>query len=97
MNDIHTCSDLFNFILYADDTTLVNSETHSKSNNVPEIISFELKKFTFAFLEIKISIKKSKFMICRSKQKVLDGTIIIIQLHGILIDKVSDLNFLVSR
>ena len=64
MNDIHKSSNLFYFILFADDTTLI---TKNASYNT-DIINAELAKLSIWFKENKLSlnISKSKFIVFRS-------------------------------
>ena len=67
MNDIHTVSDTFSFILYADDTTLIsplcsfNHCSHNDMNYVSTMINLELTKISCCFIITKKLLMK---MIC---------------------------------
>ena len=62
-NDIHTSSSLFDFILYADDTSLVSTkELLVKSKLDPTAISSEFLKVTTWLIENRLSLNGSKTM-----------------------------------
>ena len=90
MNDIHKSSNLFHFILFADDTTLI---TKNASYNT-DIINAELAKLSIWFKENKLSlnISKSKFIVFRSARK--QTPIPLIQIDNNVIECVENLNFL---
>ena len=71
MNDIHTVSDKLNFILYADDTTLISplcSFTHGAHNDVGHIssqINSESLKISdwLTVNKLSLNVEKTKFMV----------------------------------
>ena len=67
MNDIHKSSNLFHFILFADDTTLIMKNVIYST----DIINAELAKLSIWLKVNKLSlnISKSKFIVFRSARK----------------------------
>ena len=67
MNDIHKSSNLFHFILFADDTTLITKNAIYNTDS----INAELAKLSIWFKVNKLSlnVSKSKFMVFRSARK----------------------------
>ena len=69
INDIHTVSNKFDYILYADDTTLVSNTSTFKSHNnqltISENISIELLKISdwIAVNKLSLNAKKSKYIL----------------------------------
>ena len=102
VNDIHTVSRNLNFILYADDTTLISplcSFTHG-GNSISEIsnsINLELKKISdwFAVNKLSLNTEKTKFMIFHNHQKTItDKYIPSLKINGTSIERVTEFNFL---
>ena len=75
INDIHTATDAFKFILYADDTTLISNISKFKSTNVQNSISKniddELGKISnwLAVNKLSLNASKSNYMVFHHKQK----------------------------
>ena len=75
INDIHTATDAFKFILYADDTTLISNISKFKSTNVQNGISKnindELGKISnwLAVNKLSLNASKSNYMVFHHKQK----------------------------
>ena len=90
MNDIHNATNLFHFILFADDTTLITKNGVNKSN----IINAELAKLSLWFKVNKLSLNlsKSKFIVFRQPQKKITEPII--KIDDNIIDCVDNFNFL---
>ena len=98
MNDIPMCSNIFKFILYADDTSLLNSIRVSMSieckGNI-EFINSEISKI-FDWLSVNklsLNVKKTKYMIFRHRNKIIPD-FITFQINSIPIERVSNFNFL---
>ena len=79
MNDIHTVSDNFHFVLYADDTTLsspMGSFARGCNGNIELIstsINSGLNKIAdwLAVNKLSFNVKKTKFMIFHYRQRVI--------------------------
>ena len=74
MNDIPNCSKLFKFILYADDTSFLNSIQISISIECQDIIdefNLELSRISdwLAVNKLSLNVKKTKFMIFHHKTR----------------------------
>ena len=72
INDIQYCSKLISLVLFADDTNILYS--HSCLKTLNEIIQTEMNKIA-AWLnvnELSINIKKTKFVLFRSKNKSIN-------------------------
>ena len=77
MNDIHKVTDNFSFILYADDTSMVqplctfNSPVDGDTKELSEIINKELQLVTdwLAINKLSINTKKTKMMLFHYRQK----------------------------
>ena len=87
MNDIHTVSDEFSFILYADNTTLISPFcsfslcSHNDMNYVSTMINLELTKISDDWLAINkrsLNAAKTKFMLFHNYQKLLMKMIYVI-------------------
>ena len=97
INDISQSSDKFDFLAYADDTTLsttLNKFSTSDDMNISDLINLELYKIN-EWLEInKLSLnaKKSRFMISHMPNKHI--TLPILQISNTNIEKVNEFNFL---
>ena len=101
INDIHTVSNKFDYILYADDTTLVSNTSTFKSHNnqltISENISIELLKISdwIAVNKLSLNAKKSKYILFHHIRNKRDsGTIVNLQINSTKIQRVSDFNFL---
>ena len=72
INDFHLSTNFFDFILYADDTCLINSLRHNKSS----IINEELQNVYQWLSANKLSINtiKTKFMIFHNYQKNISNS-----------------------
>ena len=97
INDISQSSDKFDFLAYADDTTLsttLNKFSTSDDMNISDLINLELYKIN-EWLEInKLSLnaKQSRFMIFHMPNKHI--TLPILQISNTNIEKVNEFNFL---
>ena len=97
INEISQSSDKFDFLSYADDTTLsatLNKFSTSDDMNISDLINLELYKIN-EWLEInKLSLNanKSRFMIFHMPNKHI--TLSILQISNTNIDKVNEFNFL---
>ena len=102
MNDICESSNLFDFVLYADDTTLsaplgtfIYNPQHR--NQIPVNINSELNKI-YQWLstnKLSLNIEKTKFMVFHFNQKRIDKSKIPhLEINGIPIKQVHDFNFL---
>ena len=94
MNDIPNCTEYFNFILYADDTTL------SSTIQIPSFalinINNELAKVYdwLAVNKLSLNIGKIKYVIFHAINKKIEGLIPDLEIYGIPLDKVKKFNFL---
>ena len=94
MNDIPNCTEYFNFILYADDTTL------SSTIRIPSVslinINNELAKVYdwLAVNKLSLNIGKTKYVILHAINKRIEGVIPDLEINGIPLDKVTNFNFL---
>ena len=96
MNDIPESSEIFDFILYADDTSLLNSINLSipLSQDV-KIINKELSKI-FDWLSVNklsLNVKKTKYMLFHHHRKNLPNNMKI-EINGIDIERVENFDFL---
>ena len=79
MNDISKASDKFHFILYADDTSLVEPLSSftvtlpENINNISTAINSELKLISewLALNKLSLNVKKTKMMLFHNRQKTL--------------------------
>ena len=80
INDLHMASDKFNYILYADDTTLIGNISNFKSSNmqssITDNINIELDKICdwLAVNKLSLNASKSNYMIFHHRQKKLKST-----------------------
>ena len=94
MNDIPNCTEYFNFILYAGDTTL------SSTIRIPSVslinINNELAKVYdwLAVNKLSLNIGKTKYVIFHAKNKRIEGVIPDLEIDGIPLDKIKEINFL---
>lgn len=91
INDLPLVSDLFNMLMYADDTTLycnINQETSDV------VINSELEKVTtwLSSNKLSLNIKKSKFMVFHTAQRHVNYPLI--QINNCNIERVTNFNFL---
>ena len=94
-------SDKFNYILYADDTTLIGNISNFKSINmqssITDNINIELDKICdwLAVNKLSLNASKSNYMIFHHRQKKLKSTSIpILEMNHTLIKQVNELSFL---
>ena len=92
INDFHLSTNFFDFILYADDTCLINSFRHNKSS----IINKELQNVYQWLSANKLSINtiKTKFMIFHNYQKNISNSIPLIKVNNQIIERVKNFNLL---
>ena len=97
INDIPSSSDLFNFILYADDTTMYTTLDYSVENlRHFSNINNELEKVWkwLAVNKLSLNVNKTKFMLFQSSWKKKHITTPELNINGINIERVSTFNFL---
>ena len=101
INDLHMASDKFNYILYADDTTLIGNISNFKSINmqcsITDNINIELDKICdwLAVNKLSLNASKSNYMIFHHRQKKLKSTSIpILEMNHTLIKQVNEFSFL---
>ena len=98
MNDIPNSSDLFDFILFADDTSLksfINTRNLLLSQASSKLNS-ELSKVNdwLAVNKLSLNIKKTKFMIFHTSKKKIQDCIPNLTIGGVAIERVQNFNFL---
>ena len=94
MNDIPHCAKYFNFILYADDTTLSNIiQIPSMS---PLNINDELAKVYdwLAVNKLSLNVKKTKYVIFHAINKKIEDVVPDLDINGIPLERVQSFNFL---
>ena len=93
INDLGNVSDVFEMILFADDTNLFCS--HKDFSSLGNIINSEIEKLSkwFRANKLSINIKKSNYMIFKPRQKGLVNDLSI-TLNGHIIDGVKEVAFL---
>ena len=103
MNDIHTVSEKFSFILYADDTTLISPLcsishcSHYDMNYVSTLINLELTKISdwLAVNKLSLNAAKTKFMLFHNYQKIInEDDIPHLTINDTVIERVTEFNFL---
>ena len=101
INDIHTATDAFKFILYADDTTFIINISKFKSTNVQNSISKnindELGKISnwLAVNKLSLNASKSNYMVFHHKQKHCNSdSIPILEINRTQIKLIKEFNFL---
>ena len=94
INDLVLASEKFNYIMYADDTTLYFNLEDFNQNCLAAEITNELDKINtwLKINKLSINVDKTKFMMFRTKQKRVDP--IIIHFNNIVIEKVCFFNYL---
>ena len=98
MNDIPNCSKIFKFILYADDTSLLNSIQLSMSIECKlavENINSELSKISdwLSVNKLSLNVKKTKYMVFHHRNKKIPA-VINLRINSIAIERVANFNFL---
>ena len=98
MNDIPNCSSLFKFILFADDTSLIDTLNLSVSSHDKAVIdqlNNELSKIYdwLAVNKLSLNVSKTKYMIFHYKNKEIPDDITI-SINGIIVERVCTFNFL---
>jgi hypothetical protein len=98
INDIVYSSDFFQFIMYADDTTLIcnKTPTHSTYETFIQRVNKELNNI-FIWLcvnKLSLNVLKTKYMVYRNKNKPTQIGDIEVEINNIVIDRVSQFNFL---
>ncbi len=96
INDIAEASKIFDFIIYADDTTL-STTLEIKNNNAQttsQVINAELMLVNdwLKLNKLSLNVQKSKYIIFHTPKKKVDSLHLIID--GTIIERVSDFNFL---
>ena len=102
MNDISKASDKFHFILYADDTSLVEPlctftiALPENINMLSDSINAELNLISdwLALNKLSLNVKKTKMMLFHNRQKNINNLIPRLQLNGAPIEIVKEFNFL---
>ena len=95
INDFRNSSKLFNFLMYADDTTLFCCLEDMKSDNKELVINNELQR-VHSWLKanrLSLNVKKTKYMLFR-KQKRTDIRELNLRISNDAIQPVDDFNFL---
>ena len=98
INDIHLASNLFHFIIYADDTTLQTTlEIVLRETQYIPIdtkLNHELSKVSdwLKLNKLSLNVQKSKYIVFHKSQKVIHP--LHLTIDGSIIDRVSDFNFL---
>ena len=95
INDIPSSSDAFNFILYADDTTMFSTMDFSMSNlNCNDHINVELEKVWkwLTINKLSLNVDKTKFMLFRPKNRrhTFEPTL---NINGITVERVETFKF----
>ena len=100
MNDIPNSSDLFNFLLFADDTSLktfINSKLPNFSiNATSNTINTEIQKVHdwLAVNKLSLNVKKTKFMVFYTSNKDISQIIPSLMIGGKPIERVKNFDFL---
>ncbi len=98
MNDIAHASKLFNFIIYADDTTLSSSieivVKTTKNLPISDILNNELSLVNnwLKVNKLSLNIKKSKCMIFHTNKKKVQS--LTLKIDNVNIEQVAEFNFL---
>ena len=95
MNDLPNASEVFEFILFADDTDLFSTIEYSipiTSTNVNETLNSELSEVHdwLALNKLTLNITKTKFMVFHPTEKDITGLIPALEINGIEIERVSE-------
>ena len=94
MNDIPEATDYFDFILYADDTSLYDNIQIPCTS--PLDINNELRYVHdwLAVNKLSLNVKKTKYMVFHALNKNVDGLVSPVHIDNIPIERVCDFNFL---
>ena len=95
INDIDNSTSFFNFIKYADDTTLFTSVPITDQYD-PQIIDTEVNK-VYKWLclnRLSLNINKSKFIIFHNKNKNVEPFVPVIKVNTVSVERVANFNFL---
>ena len=101
INDLPHVSNLFKFIMYADDTTLVGriknftiNNQNNELNTIRDNINKELNKISewLKLNKLSLNASKSKYMIFSKRNRVINN--IDLKIDGTIIQQVNDFNFL---
>ena len=98
INDLAEASDMFNFIMYADDTTLTSTistfSDNTNNDNVEATLNAELLKINewLQINKLSLNISKSKYMIFQKVDK--DVQHLILNIDNTNIERVYEFNFL---
>ena len=94
MNDICNSTDKFEFILYADDTTLYISLT--SRTDTSKLINPEIRKVSrwLSINKLSINTSKTKYILFHAKNKDLTKCIPTIIVQGNVVERAKDFNFL---
>ena len=92
INDFIKCSDLFKFILYADDTTLITPNLSEKNVNH---VNHELNKISnwLAHNKLSLNVKKTKFIHFHNINKTIPNNIVL-RINNTTIEKTDSFDFL---
>ena len=95
MNDSHIVTDRFNFVLYADASSMVQPIC-TFSSPVSDDINSELKLVSdwLALNKLSLNTKKTKMMLFHHRQKNIDNLVPELKMNGKNIELVKDFNFL---
>ena len=94
MNDINLSSKLFNFILYADDISLLSTSALIKKESCEEKMNTELGKISTWLCENKLSLNEGKTKCMRFRQKNKTVSFQNLHINGITIEYVETFTFL---
>ena len=104
INDLHLVSSLFEFILYADDSTLLstlclfsdNVSNIANNKTLVQSINKEIDKIQdwLTANMLSLNLNKTKMMVFHNKQKNIEKHIPKISINGTEIERVSEFNFL---
>ena len=100
MNDIPASSDYFDFILFADDTSLKSfidtKISHFNKSQISSIINRELAKVYdwLAVNKLSLNLKKTKFMLFHTHQQKIDDFIPELNIGNVTLERVNNFNFL---
>ena len=102
MNDIHRVTDKFHFILYADDTSMVQPlctfglPIDNNMTQCSDAINAELELVSdwLALNKLSVNVKKTKMMLFHYRQRNISNFIPHLKLNGAPIELVKEFNFL---
>ena len=101
MNDIAKVTYKFRFVLYADDTSLVEpigtfNADYNNCTNVSESINDELNLITdwLSLNKLSLNAKKTKMMIFHHRQRNIENIIPTLYINGSQIERIKEFNFL---